>query len=63
MVDVINTYWDETEIFLAEDEEVTEAEDTLTILSKYVSNLNVDLDKTVLDGLLRELYSEAVEIL
>ena len=54
---------DETEIFLADDEEVTEAEDTLTILSKYVSNLNIDLDKTVLDGLLRELYSEAVEIL
>ena len=54
---------DETEIFLSEEEEITEAEDTLTILSKYVSNLNVDLDKTVLDGLMRELYSEAVEIL
>ena len=43
------------------DEEVEDAEDTLTILSKYVESLEISGDKTKLDSLLRGLYSEALE--
>ena len=54
---------EESELFFEGDESVYEAEDTLTILSKYVDGLSIDLDKVVLDGLLRNIYSEAVDII
>ena len=53
---------EESELFFEGDESVYEAEDTLTILSKYVDGLSIDLDKSVLDGLLRNIYSEAADI-
>ena len=53
---------EESELFFEGDESVYEAEDTLTILSKYVDGLSIDLDKPILDGLLRNIYSEAVDI-
>lgn len=45
-----------------DDDIVNEAEDTLTILSKYIDQLDIDVDKTKLDVLLRELYNEALSM-
>lgn len=44
------------------DEEFNDAEDTLTILSKYIDQINVNVDKKTLDGFLRVLYNEALTI-
>jgi hypothetical protein len=41
---------------------VNETEDTLTILRKYVDNLELDADKAALDDLMRSLYEEALSI-
>jgi len=41
---------------------VNEAEDTLTILSKYVDQLEIKADKTKLDALLRDLYHQALTV-
>lgn len=41
---------------------VNEAEDTLTILSKYVDQLDIKADKSRLDNLLRSLYNEALSM-
>jgi DNA repair exonuclease SbcCD nuclease subunit len=41
---------------------VDEAEDTITILKKYIENLELDTDKPALDGLLRTLYEEALHV-
>ena len=43
-----------------DDDLVNEAEDTLTILGKYVEGLNVEVDKLELDKLLTNLYSDAL---
>ena len=45
-----------------DDEIVSEAEDTLTILSKCVGQLDDTVDKQPLDVLLRELYQEALSV-
>jgi hypothetical protein len=42
-----------------DDDIVDEAEDTLTILTKYVGQLE-DVDKIGLEQLIRELYNEAL---
>jgi DNA repair exonuclease SbcCD nuclease subunit len=41
---------------------VSEAEDTLTILSKYVDHLELSVDKQRLESLLRNLYGEALSM-
>jgi len=41
---------------------VNEAEDTLTILNKYVTQLELKADKTRLENLLRTLYNEALSM-
>ena len=41
----------------------TEAEDTLTILTKHIDSLNIDGDKKKLDELMRSLYTESLDIL
>lgn len=46
----------------ADDDIVNEAEDTLTILSKYVEGLTITADKKQVESLLRELYSEALSV-
>lgn len=46
----------------ADDEIINEAEDTLTILKKYVQNLELDTNKPELDSLMRSLYEEALQI-
>jgi predicted RNA methylase len=45
-----------------DDEIISEAEDTMTILSKYVGLLDDTVDKQPLDVLLRELYHEALSV-
>lgn len=45
-----------------EEELLNEAEDTLTILSKYVNNLETSVDNKQLDLLLRDLYNEALRM-
>jgi len=46
----------------SDDNIVNETEDTLTILRKYVDNLELDADKAALDDLMRSLYEEALSI-
>ena len=43
-----------------EENDVDQAEDTVTILNKYIENLTTDLDKDKLKVLLKELYVEAL---
>ena len=45
-----------------DDNIISEAEDTLTILSKYVNQLDDSVDKQPLDTLMRELYQEALSV-
>lgn len=45
-----------------DDDIISEAEDTLTILSKYVNQLDDSIDKQPLDTLMRELYQEALSV-
>jgi len=45
-----------------DEEIVSEAEDTMTILSNYVTNMEFEGDKTKLNVLLRDLYQEAVHL-
>jgi len=48
---------------LNEDDFATEAEDTLTILTKHIDSLNIEGDKKKLDVLMRSLYTESLDIL
>jgi hypothetical protein len=41
---------------------VNEAEDTITILSKYIDGMKTTVDKKKLDSLMRSLYTEALYI-
>lgn len=45
-----------------DDDIISEAEDTLTILNKYVDQLDLNVDKPKLEGLLRSLYNEALSM-
>ena len=40
---------------------IDEAEDTMTILSKYVNSLNID-NKKELDSLMQSLYTESLSV-
>jgi len=46
----------------ADDEIVNEAEDTMTILTKYIDSIELDIDRKRLDKLIRTLYDEALSI-
>jgi DNA repair exonuclease SbcCD nuclease subunit len=47
---------------LEDDDMVNEAEDTMTILGKYIDGLEIDADKGKLNSLMRNLYQEAMSI-
>jgi len=47
---------------LEDDDVVNEAEDTVTILSKYIENMSDDVPKKKLDNLMRTLYNEAIHL-
>jgi hypothetical protein len=46
----------------SDDDIVSQAEDTLTILRKYVDQIDSTVNKPRLENLLRTLYSEALSI-
>lgn len=51
------------EIFMIDDEsEINQAEDTGTILKKYIDGIDLNLDKTKMQSLFVELYNEALMI-
>ena len=43
-----------------DDDIVNQAEDTITILNKYIYNLTLDVEPDKLNTLLKELYIEAI---
>jgi len=45
-----------------DDHIIDEAEDTVTILSKYIDNLEADVNKPQLTNLIRTLYNEAINL-
>jgi hypothetical protein len=45
---------------ITDDELVDQAEDTVTILSKYIDNLTLNVENDKLKNLMRELYVEAL---
>ena len=46
----------------SDDDIVSEAEDTMTILHKYIDNLDVNVNKTQLETTIKDLYSEALSV-
>lgn len=46
----------------SDDDIVSEAEDTMTILHKYINALDVQVDKSVLEITIKDLYSEALSV-
>ena len=46
----------------SDDDIVSEAEDTMTILDKYIDNLEVNVNKTQLETTIKDLYSEALSV-
>ena len=56
-ISIVEDFTDNTEI---DDELVNEAEDTLTILSKYIDGLTMDVTPAKLKNLMRELYIESL---
>tara|TARA_R110002167_G_scaffold141747_2_gene330092 strand:+ start:2884 stop:3942 length:1059 start_codon:yes stop_codon:yes gene_type:complete len=54
---------DHMNLDLSDDSDIiNEAEDTLTILSKYIDSMKTSVDKKRLDSLMRSLYTEALYI-
>jgi hypothetical protein len=52
---------DFSENILGDDSDIIDqAEDTMTILSKYIDNLEIDIESDKLKTLMRELYIEAL---
>ena len=54
---------DESLDFSDTEDIVDEAEDTLTILSKYVDGIDTNVDKVKLMSVLKELYTESLELI
>lgn len=50
------------DIEATEDLDEVDTEDTLTILNKYIVDSNVDLDKSILQNIMKEIYQEACEV-
>ena len=46
----------------SDDDIVSEAEDTMTILHKYIDALEVQVDKNMLESTIKDLYSEALSV-
>ena len=51
---------DFTDNTIVDDEIVDQAEDTMTILSKYIDALQLDVEPDKLKNIMRELYVEAL---
>jgi DNA repair exonuclease SbcCD nuclease subunit len=53
---------DFSDIMQDEDDDVDQAEDTLTILNKFIDNMKLDVDNDKLKNHMRELYVEALNL-
>jgi hypothetical protein len=52
---------DFSDVLINDDQElIDQAEDTMTILSKYIDNLPLDVEPEKLKSIMRELYIEAI---
>ena len=50
------------DIFMEEDmDEIQAAEDTMSIVSKYIEALETEVDKEKLDFLMKDLYNESLQ--
>jgi hypothetical protein len=49
-------------IEVSEDFEAFESEDTISVLNRYIEEAEVNLDKSILQKMLGEIYQEACEI-
>ena len=58
---IINNY-DEFDTDTVSDDIVQYAEDTTTLLNKYIDELDIELDKDRLKGIMRGLYNEAQDL-
>lgn len=58
----VNVVEDMSIYFENEDDLINEAEDTMTILQKYVENMELDLDKNSLMDKIRIIYTEALNV-
>ena len=47
---------------MADEDALSDAEDTLTILTKHIEAMEISGDKTKLDNLMRSLYTEALDV-
>ena len=56
----VNIIEDFTDTSITSGETIDEADDTMTILDKYIENAEVDVDKNKLKSILREVYTEAL---
>jgi len=45
-----------------EDFETEESEDTMSILNRYIEESETELNKTVIQSLIRHIYQEACEV-
>lgn len=59
-VKIVETVSEASETFL--EEEITQADDTLTMLGRYVDGMDTSLDKDKLKQYLRSLYMEAIQV-
>jgi len=50
------------QVALEDESEIDQADDTLTILDKYVDGVEIDLNKPKLKSILREIYAEALTV-
>jgi hypothetical protein len=49
-------------ILSGDDEVVDQAEDTITILNKYIDGLTINIESDKLKKIMRELYVEAINV-
>ena len=47
----------------AEDFEAFESEDTLSILNRYIEEAEINLDKSIVQKMIQEIYQEACELI
>ena len=48
--------------FMEEETESLESEDTMSILNRYIQDSEIDLDKSIIQGVMQEIYQEACEM-
>ena len=47
--------------FMGEETESLESEDTMSILNRYIQDSEIDLDKSIIQGVMQEIYQRHVK--